>query len=220
MAARKPLVLGTAGRIEELPSTDWIPMRRTWSSGVDIGQYEEVYSPADKDVYQRIAATGTDTVDPADDVTNYVARSYERTVALQAAVLVVSGSTPGNIVSNAAKSTFGALSVGTRTSVLSVTGRGVLDYLLLWKGATGTTLVEVEVDGRNVLSQTDTYTASVALIALGYPATPGDGTNAVRTAVPDPSGVHFRRSLQVWITNTATVSNASAFLAHHLRSVA
>ena len=192
-----------------------------WVSGAaQQAAWQWVTSPADKEVYQRNAATNGSTTDPADDVTNYVARSYERTVALQAAVLVASGSTPGQITTNAIKSTFGALAVGTRTSVLSVTGRGVLDYLLLWKGATGTTLVEVEVDGRNVLGQTDTYTASVALIALGYPATPGDATNAVKTAVPDPSVVHFRRSLQVWVTNTATVSNASAFVAHHLRSVA
>lgn len=191
-----------------------------WAASVEIAKGQWLTSLADNEIYQRIAATGTDTVDPADDLVKYVARSYERTAALQAASLVASGSTVGNIATNVTKSTFGALSVGARTSVLSVTGRGVLDYLLLWKGATGTTLVEVEVDGRNVLSQTDTYTAGVALIALGYPATPGDGTNAVRTAVPDPSGVHFRRSLQVWITNTATASNASAFLAHHLRSVA
>lgn len=192
-----------------------------WVSGAaQQAAWQWVTSPADKEVYQRNAATNGSTTDPADDVTNYVARSYERTVALQAAVLVVSGSTPSNIVTNAAKSTFGVLAVGTRTSVLSVTGRGVLDYLLLWKGATGTTLVEVEVDGRNVLSQTDTYTASQALLALGYPSSPGDATNAVKTAVPDPAGVHFRRSLQVWVTNTATASNASAFLAHHLRSVA
>jgi hypothetical protein len=192
-----------------------------WVSGAaQQAAWQWVTSPADKEVYQRNAATTGSTTDPADDVTNYVARSYERTVALQAAALAASGATPGQIATNATKSTFGALAVGTRTSVLSVTGRGALGYLMLWKGATGTTRVEIEVDGRNVLDQTDTYTASVALIALGYAATPGDGTNAVRTAVPDPAGVHFRRSLQVWVTNTATVSHASAFVAHHLRSVA
>lgn len=125
MAARKPLVLGTAGRIEELPSTDWIPMRRTWSSGVPIGKYEEVYSPADGEIYQRIAATGTDTTDPADDLVKYVARSYERTDAILGAAMLAAAATGiSSFCLGATKSIFGALGVGVRTSVLSVTGRG------------------------------------------------------------------------------------------------
>lgn len=219
MAARKPLVLGTAGRIEELPSTDWIPMRRTWSSGMSVGEFEEVNSPADGEVYKRKTA-GAGTTDPADDLTNYRAVSYERTDAILGAAMLTAAATGiTNFCFGATKSIFGALGVGARTSVLSVTGRGCLDYLVLSKGAAGTARIEVIVDGHTKLDRTDTHSSSTYLLALGMPSANG-GSNSFIEARFDPAGVQFRRSLQVYVTNVTTDSAAAAGIAYHLRSVA
>ena len=56
--------------------------KRTWASGMTVRKNEIVKSPADNEDYERVTATGGGTVDPADDTTNYVARSYTRVLSL------------------------------------------------------------------------------------------------------------------------------------------
>lgn len=191
-----------------------------WVSGVNIPEGQWLTSPADKEIYQRIAATGADTVDPADDVVKYVARSYERTDALPGIGMLAASGSINNVCQGATKSIFGALGVGVRTSVLSVTGRGCFDYLALSKGAGGTMRIEVIVDGRTVLDRTDTHSTTQWLLGLGMASGNGGTTNWFTEARFDHAGVQFRRSLQIYVTNVATDSAASAGIAHHLRSVA
>lgn len=191
-----------------------------WVSGVPIAKGQWLTSPADGEIYQRIADTGTDTTDPADDLVKYVARSYERTDAILGAAMLASAATGiSSFCLGATKSIFGALGVGVRTSVLSVTGRGCLDYLVLSKGAAGTARIEVIVDGHTKLDRTDTHSSSTYLLALGMPSANG-GSNSFVEARFDPAGVQFRRSLQIYVTAVATDSAAAAGIAYHLRSVA
>lgn len=191
-----------------------------WASSVSIPKGQWLTSPADNEIYQRIAATGTDTVDPADDLVKYVSRSYERTDAILGAAMLAAAGAINNACQGATKSVFGALGVGVRTSVLSVTGRGCLDYLALSKGAGGTMRIEVIIDGHTKLDRTDTHSTTLWLLALGMASGNGATTNWFVEARFDPAGVQFRRSLQVYVTNVATDSAASAGIAHHLRSVA
>lgn len=191
-----------------------------WVSGATIAQYQLVTSPADKETYQRIASTGSGTTDPADDTTNYVAVSYERLAAIVGGGVINS---VGNFTSigngPTTKTTLAAIGVSARTSVLSVSGRGCVDYFAFFKNAAGTTRVEIIVDGRTLFDQTDTYGTTNALIAIGM-ISAGSGANALNEARFDPAGVQFRRTLEVYITNTATGSPSSAGIAYHLRSVA
>jgi hypothetical protein len=191
-----------------------------WASSVPIAKGQWLTSPADNEIYQRIAATGTDTVDPADDLVKYIARSYERTDAILGAEMLAAAGNINNACQGATKSIFGALGVGVRTSVLSVTGRGCLDYLALAKSAGGTMRIEVIVDGRTVLDRTDTHSTSLWLRVLGMASGNGATTNWFIEARYDPAGVQFRRSLQIYVTAVATDSAASAGIAYHMRSVA
>lgn len=191
-----------------------------WAASVEIAKGQWLTSPADNEIYQRIAATGTDTTDPADDLVKYVARSYERTAAIVgAAIETNAGSGFGNVGNGATKSSLAAIGVGARTNILSVSGRGSCDYLMFFKATTGTTLVEVFVDGRSVFGREDTYNATTGLVVIGQFET-GAGSARLAAARFASLAIEFRRSLDVYITNTATASTTNAGLAYHLRSVA
>lgn len=191
-----------------------------WVSGAaqqPAGQW--VTSPADKEIYQRIAVTNSSTTDPADDMTNYVAVSYERTAALQDGPLLSgTGASLANTGRGATQVALAAIGVSARTNILSVTGRGCIDYFAFFKATTGTTRIEIICDGRTILDQSGTYTTTTALLAIGQTALNADGSIPFFLAVLDPKGVEFRRSLQVYLTNTATASTTSAGIAYHLRS--
>lgn len=193
---------------------------RTWASGMTVRKHQKVVSPADNEEYRRITATGGGTTDPADDLTNYRAASFERTDAILGAEMLAAAGNINNACQGATKSIFGALGVGVRTSVLSVTGRGCLDYLALAKSAGGTMRIEVIVDGRTVLDRTDTHSTSLWLRVLGMASGNGATTNWFIEARYDPAGVQIRRSLQIYVTAVATDSAASAGIAYHMRSVA
>lgn len=194
--------------------------KRTWASGMTVRKNEIVKSPADNEDYERITATGGGTTDPADDTTNYVARSYVRTVALNSLRLVAAAS--GGITNSlhgAAKVTLGAITVGTRTAVLDVTGRGALDFFGTAKAATGTWRVEVIVDGRTVLDETVTTIAAQAQLVVGSSVSTGSGYVA-DTALPSPVPVQFRRSLQLYVTPVTTASVSTTGAAYIIRSEA
>jgi hypothetical protein len=191
-----------------------------WASATPYQKGQWLSSPADNEIYQRIAAAGTDTADPADDTVKYIARSYERTDAILGANLIASAGAIASACLGATRSVFGVLGVGVRTSVLSVTGRGCIDYLVLSKANTGTSLTEVIVDGRTVLSQSDTWPTNNYLRVIGQVSYGASTTNNFQEARFDPVGVQFRRSLQVFFTATATDTAANAGIAFHLRSQA
>lgn len=189
-----------------------------WVSGATIPQWQSVTSPADGEVYRRITATGGGTTDPADDMTNYAAVSYERTAALPDGTLLGGASGLVNTGIGATQAALAAIGVSARTSILSVTGRGCIDYFAFIKAAAGTTRIEIICDGRTIFDRSATYTTTTALLVIGQPGLNGDGTISFYVAGFDPKGVEFRRSLQVYLTNTATASTTSAGIAYHLRS--
>jgi hypothetical protein len=190
--------------------------KRTWVSGMTVKKNEIVKSPADNEDYERITATGGGTTDPADDITNYVARSYVRTAALPPPPLlgVVGASFYG-----ATTVAHGTLAVGVRTQVLSISGRGVIDYLAAYKGATGTFRVEVIVDGRTVSDETLTMATANAALYIGSPAYYGDTTNFLNLAARQHQGLVFKRSFTVYMTAVVT-QTTTAKLAYNVRSEA
>ncbi len=193
----------------------------TWFSGKTVKQYQLVTSPADGEVYRRKTATGSGTTDPADDTTNYRPVSYTRTLALPSADLFAASASPTACFIGASRNIVGALAVGARTNVLSVTGRGAIDYLTYHKAAAGSARVELIVDGIVVMDRTDaSYSGTAALLAIGQASAGSAASNALAEARLDPNGVQFRRSLNMWVTNTATVGAASATVAYHLQSIA
>lgn len=192
---------------------------KLWVSGKTYKQFAYVISPADEEIYVRKTALGSGTTDPADDNTNYRPVSYTRTLALPSSDMVSNAaSNPANCFIGAARNVVGALAVGARTNVLTVSGRGAIDYLAYHKSATGSARVELIVDGIVVMDRTDaTYGSTIVLLAIGQASS---ATNTLAEAKFDASGVQFRRSLSVWVTNTATVGAASATVAYHLQSIA
>lgn len=193
-----------------------------WVSGATIAKGQWVTSPADNEIYQRIAATGGGTTDPADDVTNYVARSYVRTVALPNvnafnASAAISTST---LARGATRISLPAISTGARTSVLSVTGKGNIDYLALNKAASDSMLIEVICDGRTIYSQDPglNNVNGVALV-IGVFGPNADHSILPSIAVFDRFGVEFRRSLQVFVTPATSALPAGSVMAYHVRSL-
>lgn len=193
----------------------------TWFPGKTVKQYQLVTSLADGEVYQRKTATGGGTTDPADDNTNYRPRSYTRTLALPSIDLITVSSNPATCFIGASRNIVGALAVGARTNVLSVSGRGAIDYLAYHKGGSGSARVEVIADGITVMDRTDAgYSSTAALLAIGQASAGSTASNAAAEARFDPAGVQFRRSLNVWVTNTVTAGGAAATVAYHLQSIA
>lgn len=193
---------------------------KLWASGKTYKQFAYVISPADGEIYIRKTATGSGTTDPADDTTNYRPVSYTRTLALPSADMIACGATTSTFI-GATKNVVGALAVGARTNVLSVTGKGAIDYLAYHKSAAGSARVEIIVDGIVLLDRTDSgYGTSIALLAIGQVSAGSTASNPLAEARRDASGVQFRRSLNVWVTNTVTAGGTAAVVAYNLQSIA
>lgn len=191
--------------------------KRTWASGMTVRKYEIVKSPADGEDYERIAATGSGTTDPADDVVNYVARSYSRTQMLNSVRLVtVTSGAIANHFSGATKVTLGVILAGTRTQVLDITGRGALDFFATTKNTTGTWRIEVIIDGRAVLDETLATTSTNVQLVVGDTAY--GGASKADMALSAPAPVQFRRSLQLYVTPVVTASVSTTGAAYIFRS--
>jgi len=191
--------------------------KRTWVSGMTVRKNEIVKSPADNEDYERITATGGGTTDPADDVTNYVSRSYLRTVALPATHLHGTGNGMGGAV----VTSVATIAVNTRTSVLSVTGRGALSYLGFVKDVTGSgTRVEIVCDGRNVYNVAGSSSpgTSYGMLAFGLPYYDTSSVISLGIAVESPTPLVFRRTLQVFVTPLSAGTGASPKLGYIVRS--
>ena len=194
--------------------------KRTWASGMTVRKNEIVKSPADNEDYERITATGAGTTDPADDTTNYVARSYTRTVALPAtSQLFLNGGMSGAITT-----TVGVISTNVRTNVLNITGRGALSYLGFKKDTTGSnSRVEIICDGRNIynVAGSSAYSSDYFMLVLGSPIADPivqgiTGLVAVETTAP----VQFRRSLQIYVTALDAPAAGTSMLGYIIRSEA
>lgn len=191
--------------------------KRTWASGMTVKKGEIVKSPADNEDYERIAATGGGTTDPADDVANYVARSYVRTVALPN---VLSATT--SLFHGCQRSTLGAMTVaGGRTSMLSVLGRGSVSVLGVAPLANGSTIrIEVFCDGRSIFDKTQSYSnVNQAHGIIGFP----DGYATVGNAdvlQPAEPAIVFKRSFQLFWTVTGADTFPGGAIAYNIRSEA
>lgn len=184
-----------------------------WASGKTVQQYDYVISPADLEIYQRKTATGSGTTDPADDLTNYAAASYERTSALPLREPDVSSSGHGPTaqLQGLPIADMGLITANTRTLALSLTGRGSLDALGFNVTQAGTCRVEVLVDGRSVF---DFSRAGNAASGLAWPIVglQMGATTAMDFLSPVSNALEFRRSLQVYFTPNFTTATARNYI--------
>lgn len=195
-----------------------------WVSGESVDQWAYRRSPLDGEVYQRKTATGGGTTDPADDTTNYVAASFARTLVLTEAAPVagISGN-QGAIVGCTGVNIAAAINAGVRTKILAATGRGACSFLAYVPTvAVSTCRIELVADGRTVYDFTQTVGASGnpfrAQIPIGG-VTARDASIYVFSAVGDSLPLQFRRSFDVWVTPSQTVTAGASNLYHSVRGL-
>ena len=189
-----------------------------WVSGMTVAQWAVVISPLDGEVYRRITATGGGATDPADDTTNYIAVSFERVSSVPIVALAGSGSTATDVFNGVARVLTGAISVGVRTSILSITGRGCADFLGFFKATSGGGTLELFIDGRQVTTGSISGSSIDAALLIGSAAGYYNGSSYLNlyNALP-MGGVSFRRSLQVFFTPTTSPAVASTTLMYSVK---
>ena len=192
-----------------------------WVSGMTVAKWQDVRSPIDGEVYMRTAATGGGTTDPADDWTNYVARSYRRITALPTVGDVGLEALPSTakFASNAVVVVPTATSAGVRVSQLSVSGRGQIAYLGFAKGSANGGTLELLIDGRTVFNDLVlTAGANFAIILAGSHGS--NGSYPASVAIPDSGGgIEFRRSVELYFTPATTSIGTAGRLAYIIRGV-
>ncbi len=199
-----------------------------WSAALIVQRGGFVVSPADAEIYRRVAATGSSNADPANDIDNYAAASYERFVGFPPAFVFHSSSSPGRLVGGTRIASGSAIAVGTRTLALSTTGRGELSHLSMqvspvnYAGVSGAR-VEIVVDGKTLYDADVAGNVACYLNVFGnvLPRWNDAGSNntdyiAMEAAKP----IQFRRSLQIFFTPTGTAWAPSNGLIFILRRVA
>ncbi|MDA8521971.1 hypothetical protein [Acidovorax sp. NCPPB 4044] len=189
-----------------------------WSASATIEQGALVISPLDKEVYRRVAATGTSATDPADDLTNYVAASYPRTTSLPIGY-TLPHIYPDN-VRGVTRTGQTNIAQATRTQVLSVTGRGSLLHAGAWRsanqGETAGLRNEIWADGRKLVEWESTAAGGHYVTVLGASFKVGDDLIAAAGAP-----VVFRRSLVIWITPTYRAwTGSTEYVTYSLRTEA
>lgn len=189
-----------------------------WSSGLTVTQGQTVLSPADWELYTRISATGAGATDPADDLTNYIARSYRRAAPFAAPTGRIA--VGGSFATSGATRVAPVISAGTRTLLVSASGRGSLTFLGAANNNAGTKTQrwEIAVDGRVLLDASVANDYGFASIFVGRTTMNSSGTEGTY-AWEDYSPIEFRRSLSIYVTPTAT-TNTSEYMAYRLRGLA
>lgn len=192
-----------------------------WSPALNVQRGGYVVSPADGEIYRRVAATGTSGTDPADDVVNYVAASYTRVTATPRGYLIPTNY-PDNIRGITRTAQFD-VAVGAKSTGLSIAGRGQLTHLGHYRSAPSSTKscnIEIFADGRRI------YENEFGLISSHYSVHVGsayrfDVGGAVEISTPSSQGIQFRRSLVVLFTPTVgSWLGASDFIGYAVRSEA
>lgn len=183
------------------PAGGTVPM---WNPALTVQRGGHVVSPADAEIYRRVAATGTSGTDPADDLTNYVAVSYSRTAALPAGYQIpyVLPYNPIGI----AKTAQTDIGQGVRTQVLSVSGRGQLMHVGHYRYSSGSSAggcrVEIFIDGRQIYAWEPVAWNTHYAVHYGNALRTTDVNGNGFIAVQHAGGLAFRRSVAVWITPT------------------
>lgn len=187
-----------------------------WNSGETVSQWDYRRSPLDGEVYQRKTAAGSGTTDPANDVTNYVAVSYNRPAAIVNAFS--DGGLPVvNAILVASNKKFLSIApvANTRTLITSVTGKGRIQNLAFCyagaggRPANGTARIELVLDGRtlfNALFNTGVETNPFAVAVVGDLVFNSWASPGVYYDIAD-NPIEFARSFQIFVTNSWTYSS-------------
>lgn len=179
-----------------------------WQSGRIVRQWEAVVSPMDGEVYRRKTATGSGTVDPSADTTNYRAASYNRVTMQSNAWATGTVTNPVIGSTGAIRTTMPAFNAGERKLCLSLTGRGAVRFISPeWtqsSAPTSTLRTELIIDGRAVFdaNQSVSNAASVYWCPVGI--------RANDLAVPDR--IEFRVAAQLYITSNVAQANGRIIL--------
>lgn len=179
-----------------------------WQSGRIVRQWEAVVSPMDGEVYRRKTATGSGTVDPSADTTNYRAASYSRVLS-QANAWADGSITPCSyfVPIGTGRMSIPAFTAGERKLALSLTGRGVIRFLLVMAAGTGTPVTtartELIIDGRTVFNAVQQLNTSSNQF---YWCPVGAVTSTAAPSVAAPGQLDFRLSAQVYITSNVSQS--------------
>lgn len=186
---------------------------RIWAGGSEVyTQGGDVISSLDWETYRKTAATGTGTVDPANDISKYISLSYERISALTLSRVVSEAGNQGVFGVNVPKTALPAIPMGNRTLLGSTTGRG--HALILAFYLNGTTSVnarfEIVIDGRTVYDYTQSLLNNYGVLFLGNPL--GAGNNVYHYFLPSSFKVPFKRSLQIYITPINTSIGINSYL--------
>ena len=183
--------------------------KRTWASGMTVRKNEIVKSPADNEDYERVTATGAGTTDPADDTTNYVARSYTRVLSLPATNSTISS----NSVLGFTKTNFSLTMAAGRTKITEINGRGQLSLFTVCPMSEATIRTEIFCDGRSVYDYTGANASnSFSTINVGSLISSSTGY----TLLPVNNPAVFRRSLQIYMTATVANTGASSYYGHDI----
>lgn len=170
-----------------------------WVSGATVERYSYVISPLDLEVYQRKTATGSGSTDPANDLTNYRAASYNRPAVISNAWSSGALTNASNVFATYTRVVSPTLSTSVKTTLLSITGGGSLQWSAISsRGVANTSVFEVVLDGRTLYSASHVNpdAASRYAIAVG----------SLANGVPLFEDMRFVRSCEVFITpNTAGI---------------
>ena len=180
-----------------------------WFSGMTVNQWQDVISPVDGETYRRKTATGNGTTDPSDDRTNYFPISFDRVVSQSRSTGIFTGTFLDRMGTTYTQAP--GLTVGVRTSLLSVSGKGEVNFLAVQNGTytyVGTQRLEVVVDGVTI------FDASVSLGTANYATLVAIGGFAPIETSANPYGnevfdkVRFSKSLQVFLTASGAATTA------------
>ena len=197
-----------------------------WYSGRAVRQWDPVTSAIDGEIYRRKTAAGAGTLDPADDRTNYNAVSYVRVNALPVRSRRSENPSvdPNYWANNAVKTRPASIAAGVRTEILSMTGRGNLQFAgVFLTTSAGNTRLEVICDGFTVLDTTLSAFASQGFVLAGmsvdspYVVGPNNYVGVDYTAVP-VDALPFRRTVKVFITPTSAIASPNLTMAHLVRT--
>ena len=174
---------------------------KPWVSGMTVAQWQDVISPADGETYRRKTATGNGTTDPSDDRTNYRPVSFDRVVSQPRRTTTFMGrylDQMGTTITSLPE-----LAVDVRTSILSVSGKGEVNFLAVQNTNythKGTQRLEVVVDGVTIFDASGSLGAatSTGLVAIGGFAPIENVVTPLGNEVFDK--VRFSKSLQVFLT--------------------
>lgn len=183
---------------------------KVWVSGMAVNQWQDVISPADGETYRRKTAAGSGTTDPSDDRANYFPISFDRVVSQSRGTATFAGNYLGRM--GTTSTLVPGIAVGVRTSLLSVSGKGEVNFLCVQNGVYtfgGTQRLEVVVDGVTI------FDASGSLGGAAYTNLVAIGGFAAIEAAASPNGnevfdkVRFSKSVQVFLTPSGAALNVN-----------